>query len=160
MKNQNNSLSQKSFSKSAISPAPKTKKKLSQNVNPNLKPSKLINNSSNSNNTGNRLELFGSFFLICLFVSLIIINYLILKSIGFEPDGVLDIIELVVMVLVGAISGIGYFINEFENREGYILRFLISLILGFIGDLFGLGAAFIICLIIYLIVAFVGWFFG
>ena len=85
---------------------------------------------------------------------------MILKSIGFEPDGVLDIIELVVMVLVGAISGIGYFINEFENREGYILRFLISLILGFIGDLFGLGAAFIICLIIYLIVAFVGWFFG
>ena len=158
----NNMLPQKSFSKSAIGTV-KNENNSSKNSigNARIRPSKLLNNQNiNIKKHITKTISITKIIYISLFILFAAVNYFVLKKIDFEAESTLDYIELVIMIIVGAFSGIGMFHSQFESRDGYIFRYIISFAFGFIGDFMGLGISFVLCLILYVVLSIGGWFFG
>lgn len=158
----NNMLPQKSFSKSAIGTV-KNENNSSKNSigSVRIRSSKLLNNQKiNIKKYITNTISISKIIYISLFILFAAVNYFVLKKIGFEAESTLDYIELVIMIIVGAFSGIGMFYSQFESRDGYIFRYIISFVFGFIGDFMGLGISFVLCLILYVVLSIGGWFFG
>ena len=158
--NDNNMLSQKTFSKSAIGQIQDGKTK---RINQSLKGRKTLSLKPVKNSISNKSVNTISFEkMVCIFVLIVyvIADYFILLRIGFEAENTFDYIELVVMVLSGSASGVGMYYSQFKGLDGYILRYLIAFLYGIIRNLMGLGISFVICLILSVVVSVGGWFFG
>lgn len=151
--NNNNMLKQKTFKSSAIeTPTRKKEKVIEKKVH--FKNKKSKNNVQNKSINISILKIVS----FILFIVFCFLNYHIMGLIGFDPENTLDYIDLVIVIVVGALYGVTTFLSQMEKEGGYIFKFLFSLLYSVGGDLLGVIFSFIICAILYLIVTIIGWF--
>ena len=66
----------------------------------------------------------------------------------------------IVMLVMSVSAGVYYFVNELEKRDGYILKYIVAVIIGICGNFAGLLFSLIGCLIVYVASGIIKWFVG
>ena len=89
-----------------------------------------------------------------------VLNFEILYKWDFRVSTGADWVYLIVMLGISIYTGLSYFINELEKRDGYILKYLVATIIGICGNFLGLLVSVIGCGVIYVIFGIVKWFVG
>ena len=67
-----------------------------------------------------------------------ILNYSILYKLDFRVRTGMDWVYLIVMLVMSVSAGVYYFVNELEKRDGYILKYIVAVIIGICGNFAGL----------------------
>lgn len=89
-----------------------------------------------------------------------VLNFSVLYKFDFRISTGVDWVYLIVMLAMSVPTGLYYFINELEKRDGYILKYLVATIVGICGNFLGLLFSLIGCLVVYVVLGIVKWFVG